>query len=130
LEIEPEIKKLKISFADVLIGTFILLFCIAWVAMREPSANGEKKIIIYKDELAMIEMPVNIDKRMSLESHGVHMVVEIKDKKISVVSSDCLQQICVKKGWTWRVHDSIICMPNHIFISIEGDDPGYDALSH
>ena len=130
MEIEPEIKKLKISFADLLIGTSILLFCIAWVVMREPSAPVEKKIIIYKDELVIIEVPINIDKRMSLESHGVHMVVEIKDNKIRVVSSDCLQQICVKKSWAWLVHDSIICMPNHIFISIEGDGPEYDVLSH
>jgi hypothetical protein len=133
-EIKQQIRKLKVSFVDVLIGISILLFCAGWLIMREPFVigenSGEKKIIIYKDELAIIEMPINKDKSISLKSNGVHMVVEIKDKKVRVVSSDCLQQICVRKGWTGLVHDSIICMPNHIIISIEGDDPGYDALSH
>jgi hypothetical protein len=130
---EIKIKKLKVTFADLLIGILILLFGAAWMIMMGPSANGEnsggKKIIIYKGEIAIIEMPINKDKSISLKPHGVHMIVEIKDKKVRVASSDCLQQICVRKGWTGLVHDSIICMPNHVTISIEGD-VGYDALSH
>lgn len=122
--------KLTLSFMDIFIGCLIILFSGFWLTMQSPSVKNKKKIVVYKDEVRLQEITLNKDRIISLEPHGVHMVMEIFNQTVRISSSDCLQQICVRKGWTGLVHDPIICMPNHITVIIEGDDPGYDAITH
>lgn len=122
--------RLTLSFVDVLIGILIVLFCGYWLIIKDHSPGGKKIVAIYKGDLRILELPMNNDQVISLNPFGVGMVVEILNQKVRVSSSDCPQQICVRKGWTGLVHDLIICMPNQITVSIEGDDPEYDAISH
>jgi len=51
--------------------------------------------------------------------------IEIKDSKIRVQTSDCPQKICVKTGWIDRPFQLIVCVPNKIVISIEGEKRDY-----
>ncbi len=46
--------------------------------------------------------------------------IEIKDGKVHVHDSDCRNKVCISAGWVSRVGDWIICLPNNVFLLIEG----------
>ena len=121
---------LRISFADILIALSILAFGVYLLMMQDHAGGSDKTVIIYKSDAIILETPLDRDQMIDLESFGVSMIIEIKDQKVRVVSSSCPHQICVSKGFTGRVHDPVICVPNHVMIEISGKDYEYDAISH
>lgn len=114
---------------DVLIGISVILFGCYWLMIRDHGEAVERKAMIFKDDVIIRQVPMDSEGLIDLESHGVSMVLEIRDGKIRVVSSSCRQQICVRKGWTGQVHDPIVCVPNNIIVDITGNDAEYDAIS-
>lgn len=60
-------------------------------------------------------------------------LIELKDKKARVLSSDCPNKICISMGEIGRVNDWIACLPHQLFLRIIGDvdpDNDFDAASY
>lgn len=79
-----------------------------------------------KGEFVEIQTPDKI-KRVSLSARPQTIFVqgalgtttiEIKEKKVRVVSSACPQKICVKMGWRGKTGDTIVCVPNKVVVKI------------
>jgi hypothetical protein len=60
-------------------------------------------------------------------------VIHVEDGKVHVESSPCENQLCVAAGTVERAGEWIVCLPNQVFISIEGDvaqdDQGVDDVA-
>lgn len=75
-----------------------------------------------------------------LDEHGFHevvlpegrMVIETDEGRVRVAESTCRHQVCVRSGWIGQPHQSIVCLPFQVVITVVGgegsEDPGYDAL--
>ncbi|MEJ2639171.1 MAG: NusG domain II-containing protein [Desulfosarcinaceae bacterium] len=129
-------RKTRWSWLDLIIAAGIVLFSLYWLVARTQPQGTLKTAVIYKDgvviervSLAAGEERRSEERRIDLAPHGVAMVVAVRQGRVRVVSSDCQQQICVRKGWVGRAHDPIICIPNRITIEVTGTDPRYDAIS-
>jgi hypothetical protein len=46
--------------------------------------------------------------------------IEIRDGKVHVHDSDCRNKVCIAAGWISSPGDWIICLPNNVFILVEG----------
>ena len=46
--------------------------------------------------------------------------IEVRDGKVHVHDSDCRNKVCISAGWVSQVGDWIICLPNDVFVLIEG----------
>lgn len=46
--------------------------------------------------------------------------IEIKDNKVHVHESDCKNQVCVLAGWISKPGEWVACLPNNVFIVIQG----------
>ena len=56
-------------------------------------------------------------------------VIKVQDGKISVVSADCRDQICVNHVPINRENESIVCLPHKVVIEIQnGEDNSIDAV--
>lgn len=44
--------------------------------------------------------------------------IEIREKKVKVVSSPCPQKMCVKMGWRGKNGETIVCLPNKVVVKI------------
>ena len=117
------------SYLDLLIAVAIVLFGLYWLMLREDTDVAAREVLIYRDDTVVTKVPLAEDRRIDLTPHGAAMVVEIRDGRVRVFSSDCHQQICVRKGWTGQVHDPIICIPNRVTVAVTGRDARYDAIS-
>ncbi|MFW5786128.1 MAG: NusG domain II-containing protein [bacterium] len=48
--------------------------------------------------------------------------VEIHEGRVRVTDSPCREKICVASGWASRSGEWIACLPNRIFIRVEGGE--------
>lgn len=58
-------------------------------------------------------------------------LLRIYDQGIEVIDADCRDGICKSYGFIQRVGQTIVCLPNRVFIEIIGDSSkgdGIDAL--
>ncbi|MBN2659324.1 MAG: NusG domain II-containing protein [Spirochaetales bacterium] len=62
-------------------------------------------------------------------NHG-ETVIEIKGGKVHIADSPCPDKLCVQMGWLEKPNDWAACLPNGVFLTIEGDSDGeIDAIS-
>ena len=82
--------------------------------------------------LARIEQGENVQ-RVSLENDCEikleNATVKVKGGKISITHAECPDLVCVKTGAISKEGQSIVCVPNHIVITIEGESK-IDAISN
>lgn len=71
---------------------------------------------------SVYEYPLNENRTVELEENGVALTVVIENGSVRVEKSTCRDQICV------HTHsNSIICMPAHVVITVEGGEYDYVA---
>ena len=47
-------------------------------------------------------------------------VCEIKDKKVSMISADCPDQLCIRQRTIQLQGETIVCLPNKVVLEITG----------
>lgn len=50
--------------------------------------------------------------------------IEVRDGKVRVIDSDCRNKVCIAAGWISKTGQWIVCLPNDVFILIEGSEQG------
>ena len=119
----------QISKYDYVLGVVILLLSLGSIVRTMPVGHGEAGIVrIYRDNEMIQETTVSEDKII----HTGNLDIEISEGGVRVLKSDCPHQICVQTGRITRPTQTIVCVPNHILIEIEGV-PGsaeYQAVSY
>jgi len=113
---------LKLSFLDILIAFFILCF-VLFSFLRKRAAG--KEVLVYREN--------KIVKRFLLDRNLIfdvgNMRIEIRNKKVRVLKSNCPNKICVKSGWISKKGESIVCVPNRTLILIKGEKTNIDGIT-
>lgn len=124
----------KISKSDVGIIAMVLLFSIisiAWTvyARGVPSSKGLRALIYQNNKLVEES---GLDKNKIITLFDGKMQIEIKEKKIRVVKSDCPHHICVNRGWIQYSGQTIACVPHKVLIEIKSTAslPVLDAATY
>lgn len=70
------------------------------------------------------------DKReVVIEDHGVN-IINVNMGTVEMTYSDCPDQVCVKVGKISKPGESIVCLPNKVYVEIVGEEEGeIDAIS-
>jgi hypothetical protein len=55
--------------------------------------------------------------------------VIIRDGNVWVEDSPCREKICIKMGKIKRVGEQVVCLPNRVFIELEGGNRNIDGVS-
>ena len=72
--------------------------------------RSEKELVEYLDLHQDTEILIN------------SVVVKIQNQEVQVISSDCKDQICVHQGRIHYAGQTITCLPQRVFIKIEGSE--------
>lgn len=115
-------KTYKIKFADIL---YFLLFLIIILYFSINIFAGNKT----KSKQLIIESGENIwyyqlDKDRELKIEGIlgESTIEIKDGFVFFKDSPCPNKLCVLSNSISKNGDWLACLPNGIFVRIEGED--------
>lgn len=69
------------------------------------------------------------DRRIPVSGPLGDTVVEIEDGRVHVDSSPCRDKICIAAGWLEDAGQWTACLPNRVFVRVEGgeSEDGVDA---
>ncbi len=109
----------------------LLILLLASVAMLyqffPTESSGHTARIIHKGQV-LLELNLNKDQRVTLKGDRGPVVVQVKNRAIRIIESECQSQFCIKSGAISRVNQIIVCVPNRIVIKILGN-PGLDVIT-
>jgi hypothetical protein len=89
--------------------------------------QSEARVVVRGPDRAWI-FPLDAEERVSVEGPAGETVVEISGGRARVLSSPCANQTCVAAGHIHRQGEWAACLPNKVFVSIEGSGDDKDAL--
>jgi len=120
------IMKLPIKAIDILIIFLAagLTFSSAYFVYLKP--QNSQHILIKGQDSEWI-FPMNVDETVVVQGPLGDTVVRINDGNVWVESSPCQNQICVAAGILSRQGNWAICLPNNVFVMIEGVDEESDV---
>jgi hypothetical protein len=65
--------------------------------------------------------PLDADETVAVPGPLGNTQVRIRDRRAWVESSPCTNQLCVAAGHVHNQGDWVACLPNHVFLRIEGN---------
>lgn len=69
------------------------------------------------------------DREIKIEKGDHRNKIIIRDGKVWMEESNCKNQICVKTGKISDTGQAIVCLPNRVSVTVEGEGGRYDAVS-
>lgn len=122
---------MRLKKGDIVLTALVLLSALALfvVYLRMPSQNVTAVISLngtLKDRIVLngLKEPIILE----YENLGYKNIVCVENGRICVESADCPTQECVHTGWISRAGQSIICLPAHLVIRIEGSGNTVDTV--
>ncbi len=106
------------TVADKLLFLVLITAAVAGIFIsREAMPQGNDVIVEINGKTAYT-FALDIDRIFPIPGPFGETVVEIRDKKVRVREAHCPNRLCEKQGWV--VKGVIVCLPNHIVISVGG----------
>ncbi|MFA5570561.1 MAG: NusG domain II-containing protein [Sphaerochaetaceae bacterium] len=110
----------QIKIGDVIIITISVFIIVASLLLFR--SVGGKPVLHVTSSSNTYVFDVSVDRIERFSGPVGTTTVEIKDHKVRVVDSDCRDKVCVAAGWIEKPGQWIICLPNDVFVLIEGKD--------
>jgi hypothetical protein len=89
--------------------------------------NGTSHIVIHGAEESWV-FPENAVETVTVTGPLGDTVVELAGGRARVVSSPCVNQTCVSSGSIHTAGQWVACLPNRVFVSVEGGGVELDAV--
>ena len=118
-----------IKKADIILFICLILIggALSYLAFSG-SSTGDLVVVKVNGEIYG-KYSLSKDRTITVNRDGHMNKITIKRGKVQVSKSSCKNQICVKQGSISTTHQSIVCIPNRVVVSIEGKDGEYDVIS-
>jgi hypothetical protein len=94
----------------------------------EEPVQGEDAEIMAGDD-KKLKVSLNTNRRLNIEGPLGTSVLEVQDGRIRFVSSPCRGKQCIHSGWLQNTGDFAACLPNHISVTVRGNNRLYDAIN-
>lgn len=106
-----------VALALALFGGAVL-----YVGAAHPAEElgGIPVAVVRVDGDELVRLPLTAEAREKIFVRGGEMEIEVKEGAVRVAHSDCKNQLCVRRGWIHSSRESIVCVPFHTVITIEG----------
>jgi hypothetical protein len=118
----------RATYYDYLLAAVVVVIFAAPLLSFVKAPSNPAKAIVYRNNAVVSELNLSEN---SVTSVG-NMKIEVKDKKIRVLETDCPNQICKHAGWISQPGQSLVCLPNKVVVEIPVDHQNgkYDVISY
>lgn len=105
---------------DIIVITVIfILALVLYTGYRLYMGNNAVYAEIIYNGNVIEKLPLNKDTEYIPKTNN-NILIEIKDKKIHFMYSDCPDKICIKTGWLSKPGQTAVCLPNKISVVVRG----------
>ncbi|MCJ7690786.1 MAG: NusG domain II-containing protein [Clostridiaceae bacterium] len=114
---------------DKIIGIILLiivLISLGVTSIYKNSIKGAENIAVIKSDGKVIKT-IDLNKVVEPQEFtiktdkGNYNIISVKHNAIRVKAADCPNQVDVKVGWISKPSQLIVCLPNKLIISINGE---------
>lgn len=118
----------KFGLGDVIAAVAVLLVAVLllWHPWQRSDA-GKTVVIVTPDET--FEYALSENRKIQIESRGVHLYIEIADGKAFVYESDCPDGVCVASAAISNTGETILCAPAGVSLVVKGGDGDVDFVA-
>ncbi|MGG3283360.1 NusG domain II-containing protein [Paenibacillus solani] len=104
----------------------VLIVAVAWFGISkfvgdDGAAQGTYAVIEvngkHYDTVALTEESRDIE----IRTERGYNLLRVSRGGIEMIESDCPDQLCVGFGHIHEVHDTIVCLPNRVFVEVIGE---------
>jgi hypothetical protein len=106
-----------------------LLVAVTAYAQIAPGRRGSMAMI---HAPGMADRTISLQEDQSIEVQGKLGIsrIEVKGGRVRMIDSACPIRLCLQIGWVDRPGQSVICLPNQVWLTIEGaPGEGPDAVT-
>lgn len=120
-----------IKKADIVLGIVLLLLCIgASLFIAKGNVAGSSITVKIEDALYG-SYNLSEDQDIVIKQNGHTNTLRIQNGTVSMIESDCSNQLCVHQGAISKSKQVIVCLPNHVVVSVEQDSHSdMDAVAY
>jgi hypothetical protein len=118
----------KPNIADIVAAVAIVALSITPLfSFSRPSSSGVSAFI-YEDGKLVKQADLSVDAVYKVKN----MEIQVENRKIRVLKSDCHHQICAHTGWISSSAQTIVCVPNKVLVEVRdnGSNQGLNAVSY
>ena len=114
---------------DILLVSIILVivFSIALIFKITENKNINSAFVYYEDKLVLTIDLSKTEQEYTVKGYNGAVTIIAGNGKIKVKEEDSPLHLCSKQGYISKSYESIVCLPNKIFIKLE-DDSSLDAI--
>ena len=121
------ISKIQIGDLFTIIIFIVLTTYLSSILWNFP--QGEYlKIDMGKQEIGSFSLNQNVTKVIEGPVGKTEIIID--SGKVRISKSPCTKKYCIHQGWINQINQSIVCVPNQIYISIIGNQTDYDSLNY
>ena len=106
--------------ADRFLIVFLIILGISSLFFISLFQTQGETVQIFQNNELKYQFSLNDEKKLLIENQGSFIQICIQDRKVWVNDSSCLAKICKKMGKISKTSQTIICVPNKVFIQIIG----------
>ena len=115
------------------LNTIIILLCLAallriWLPSTIIGTASGSEVVIKIAGEEVRTLPLAENGVFAFDGPLGRMEIEIKERQVRMLSSDCPDRFCLRQGWIQDSHTPIICLPNLTVIEIVSAS-GLDGVS-
>ena len=93
-------------------------------------ATDDKVLAVYIDGEMVDSFPLDEPMTKTYDTDRGYNIIEIDGESAHIREANCPNQSCVHDGHISRVNETVVCLPHHFHIQIEGNEEvEIDAIS-
>ncbi|HAT4105574.1 NusG domain II-containing protein [Clostridium perfringens] len=119
---------------DLIIIIVLIILSLMPIRLLISSNNsGDLKRVIISvngEEYESLELKENLNKIIKIEEGLEINEIYINKGQVYMNHSNCTDKVCMRQGKISKIGESIVCLPNRVFIEIKGDEEGECILSY
>jgi hypothetical protein len=116
----------RIKILDIFVIILLISISLFYFKLSKPS--GKKELFLLLNNKT-INLKFGNYKLNLYEKYKKHITIEVNNNRARIIKSDCINKICIKKGWISNCGESAICLPNKTAIQIKCEGQFIDAIS-
>lgn len=120
-----------IKKADIILAVILIFAGLAASAYSVIGTDAGNTVVVTVDGKEFGRYPLAEEQTIVVKKNNHTNEIIIKDGTVSMLFSDCANQVCVNTGAISKTSQSIVCLPHKVMVEIEGGgEPEYDAISN
>ena len=119
------------TLADrVLLVSTIICLPFVYAYFWQGSSEQAEYVDIYDQHDQHQRIQLDQDQQITVQGELGPSIFQIKDKRIRFVKSPCRAKFCVHRAWLSHSGELMACLPNQIYIAVNGGSRRYDAMNY